>query len=609
MKNIISILLIVGAGLFSSSCADLDLPSDGRLDLKEVFSRYERTKSYLNTCYNYMPQVGFTYNGNSTPLASFCDEAHDASDHTNGPVAKWYKGLTSSSYNPLNDGYMDVWSHYFAGIRKCNTFLASIADPEIATYHFVEDEKNGWIAQVHVLRAFYYLQLVKRYGGVPLIHTPYELDHDFSKDKRASFEACADFIIADCDSALATKETEGSSIGFRWAINDNERGQMTRAMAYAIKSQVALYAASPLWNDGSGAYTWEKAAAITKEALDQCLNHGFELYSTPPDPKHAQNAYAYYFITRSDPSRSWDKETIYETTAWRSNVWRLAGVPITPGMEKAGACPSQELIDCYETTNGEPVLNPDKPYQDSDLLLPNYNPANKLYNPNDPYKNRDPRFYASVYYNEAVRYLDDPNGIKVETYAGGNCGISDDVKEVRHTRTGYYLRKYNNCRSGINVDADGLMRIYHLSELYLNFAEAAYHAYGPDAQVASSCGAGMLSAREAVNKTRTRAGMPALPVGLSKDAFEKRYRNERRVELAFEEHRFFDVRRWKILSETDRFVTGMQIAKENGTYTYTRFKLSERPTAADKYLRYPIDGKEVAKILKYTGDNWQNPGW
>ena len=129
-------------------------------------------------------------------------------------------------------------------------------------------------------------------------------------------------------------------------------------------------------------------------------------------------------------------------------------------------------------------------------------------------------------------------------------------------------------------------------------------------QVASKVGAEALSARDAVNKIRTRAGMPVLSAGMSKEAFEKRYRNERRVELAFEEHRFFDVRRWKILSETDNFVTGMKIVKEDdGTFTYNRIKLASRGTNTDKYLLYPIKQTEVAKMLKHTGTNWQNPGW
>ena len=588
MKNLINILVVTFT-LCCSSCADLDIASDGRVSLNDIFNRYERTSAYYSNCLGYMPQVGFTYENTNTPLASFCDEAHDANDNQDGPVSKWYKGYTTPEYNPLTASYMDPWSHYFEGIRRCNTFLLCINDPEMATYTFNEVEKNGWIAEVRVARAFYYLQLIKRYGGVPLIETPYETNHDFSIDKRASFEECADFIISECDKALATVESEGQSIGFRWQINDNERGKLTRAFACAVKSQTALYAASPLWNEnGSSKYTWEKTTEITKEALDLCLQHGFELYSQAPDPAIAQNAYAYYFITRSDPSR------------------KFAGTPITNGMEKAGAGPSQELIDSYEMIDGtQPILG----YSDAEHLRPILNTASS-YDPKNPYANRDPRFYESVYYNGAIRYLDQPNGDVVETYVGGNCGISDKVTDIRYTRTGYYMRKFNNFKSGIGQDADGLMRIFRLAELYLNFAEAAYQAVGPDGQVASKVGAEALSARDAVNKIRVRAGIPALSSGMSKDSFEKRYRNERRVELAFEEHRFFDVRRWKILNETDDFVTGMKIVKEeDGTFTYNRIKLASRGTNADKYLLYPIKQTEVAKMLKHTGANWQNPGW
>jgi hypothetical protein len=734
------------------------MPSDGRVTLNDIFSTYHRTRNYYNTCISSVPQVGFTYQDQTTPLASFCDEAQDASDGINGAVYDWYTGVTSSTYNPLTASYLDPWDHCFQAIRRCNTFLECMADPATATYNFNETEKNGWIAEVRVVRAFLYLQLIKRYGGVPLMDTPYEVDHDFIQDRRASFEEVADFILAECDAALATPESEGQAIGFRWSIDDTERGKIPRGFACAVKSQTALFAASPLWNTGNSKYTWEKAAAITKEALDQCLAHGYQLYNTSVAEDIAQNPYAWYFIQRSDPSRSSDRETIFETTSWRTNVWRNAGTPITEGMAKAGPCPSQELVDCYEMANGEmPVLG----YSDANRLQPVINPASG-YDPNHPYDNRDPRFYASIYYNDAPRSLTsgkvdktiyplaftsainniavtqngdeitlettggDPwihtttlgnpltsdakrvvsfeykseqaigdaeffycvaggpqggvesganipipaasewtrfefdltDGINrfgfgvndsggqppekhyfrfdvtgnagykitlrnfqvecftppapptpVETFVGGNCEISDRLTDVRYTRTGYYMRKFNNYRSNANVDADGLMKIFRLGELYLNFAEAAFQSAGPDGPV-TAAGGNPMSAREAVNTVRTRAGMPSLPAGLSKEEFEKRYRNERRVELAFEEHRFFDVRRWKILNETDGFVTGMRITKnEDGEYTYTRIKLAARPTNADKYLLYPVKQTEVSKMNAFTGANWQNPGW
>ncbi len=747
------IIFVLVSGLVA--CADLDIPSDGRMTLNDIFMDYYSTRNYFDKCHDYIPQVGFSYE--NTPLASFCDEAHDASDGGGGAVNDWYNSRTSSASNPLTTS-MEPWGHYFEGIRKCNTFLECINDPSIATANIDENEKNGWIGEVYVLRAFYYLQLIKRYGGIPLINAPYEIVYDFTKDSRATFEECVDFILADCDRALAIPESGVSTVGFRWNISDNERGQVTRAFAYAVKSQAALYAASPLWYSSGSKYTWEKVTEITKEALDVCLAHGFQLFNIAPDQGIAQNAYAYYFFNRSDPSRSVDKETIFETTSSRTNVWKWAGTPITEGMEKAGAGPSQELVDAYgmQATGEMPVLG----YSDENHLQPIINTGSG-YDPANPYEGRDPRFYASIYYNDSPRTLSssidkdlfplsftptvnnvsasegeegttltttggDPwiftttlnraltagtnqlitfeyksnysiadaefffcvaggpqGGVEtgqnisipeasewtrfeydlstaisswgfgvnasggqgpenhflrfdvgnstgyeitirnfriecftpppapapVETFVGGNCEISDRVSETKNTRTGYYLRKFNNSKSGVNVDQDGLMKIFRLGELYLNFAEAAYQFVGPDAVVASTVGGTAMSAREAVNTIRERADMPPLPLGLSKENFEVRYRNERQVELAFEEHRFFDVRRWKILNETDGFVTGMKITKDESGYTYTRIKLKDRGTNSDKYLMYPIDQSEVSKMDGYTGTSWQNPGW
>ena len=117
-----------------------------------------------------------------------------------------------------------------------------------------------------------------------------------------------------------------------------------------------------------------------------------------------------------------------------------------------------------------------------------------------------------------------------------------------------------------------------------------------------------MSAREAVDAVRARAGMPGFPSGLSKDDFEKKYRNERRVELAFEEHRYFDVRRWGILSDTDKQVTGMRIEKKDDGFVYTRIGF-DRSCWAPKYMLYPLEQTEVNKMAKYTGQNWQNPDW
>jgi hypothetical protein len=708
--------------------------------MDEAFNSYIRVRSYYESLV--IPGIGMGYD--NTPLASYCDEAQDASDGISSAVQNWYTDKTSATYNPLTASFAP-WSYYFEQIRRAGLFLQKIQDPNIITFDINEEEKQGWIATVRVLRAYYYLQIIKRYGGAPIFEEPYEFNHDFTNDKRATFEECADFILSECDKALTIPEPASMAIGFRWRVGNSERGAITRGFAYAIKSQTALYAASPLWFTSGSKYSWEKAEQITKEALDQCLMHGYELYNTPVDASIAQNPYTYYFIQRSDPDRSMDKETIYESST-QMNVWNQCGTPVTEGMTKAGACPSQELIDSYEMANG---IQPISGYTDADHLNPIINPSSG-YDPANPYLNRDPRFYGSVYYNMSPRTLggtsyniifnigwqnalssveiddyvkltttsladpyiiltvdpaadhhtatsvvfsfeyksnrtapqfrlifydtniggltgdaypalpaasewtkvevditqhfkgapvgfinfgiwpgvDDGGGTfeiniknqhlyvlkniqQVETFVNGNCGISNRTTDVRFTRTGYYLRKFNHNQSGSSGNNDGYMKIFRLGELYLNFAEAAYQAHGTDYSVPSAVSGGKnLSALEAVNAIRKRAGIVELVSGMTKDEFEKRYRNERRVELAFEEHRFFDVRRWKILNETDNFVTGMRITKNtDNSFTYNRIKLANRGTNTDKYLLYPIDQSEVLKMKEFTGISWQNPGW
>lgn len=585
-KYFILLLTIVATGFLNSCNEQLDLPNDGRITMSEVFNDLNRTRGYLNSCYNYCP----------APImdrSSFSDEAQDADDITPGSKSmSWYAGsLTSVSfvtYSP--DG--SPWGKLYEGIRKCNVFIESM---KTATVYASEEVKAGWVAQARTLRALYYLQLIKRYGGVPIFDKPVTIDYDFSKDKKASFSEVVKFILDDCDKALAVPATKD---GFPWLIYDNQFQIMTRAVAYAIKSQAVTYAASPLWSDGT--YTWAKATEINKEALAQCLANDYKLFDVAPASNIAQNSYALYFFTSSNDQRSVDKETIYQMGA-KMQVWKAAGLPSTPNMDKAGPCPTQDLVDSYEMANGEaPVTG----YSDANHLVPIINSASG-YDPANPYVGRDPRFYASIYYNGAVRYLDQPAGKKVETFIGGAEQLLQTSR--KNTRTGYYLRKFNNYKSNQSNDADGAIRLFRLAELYLNFAESAYQSDGPDAKITS--GSFSMSAKEAVNAVRARAGMPPFPTGMSKDAFEKKYRNERRIELAFEEHRFFDVRRWKILNQTDKFVTGMEITSSGTSLTYKRFKFTDRNCSSDQYLRYPIDQAEVDKVVGLTGQNWQNPGW
>ncbi|MEB3374970.1 RagB/SusD family nutrient uptake outer membrane protein [Bacteroides sp. CR5/BHMF/2] len=333
--------------------------------------------------------------------------------------------------------------------------------------------------------------------------------------------------------------------------------------------------------------------------MDDCLANDYELYKKQPNATAGYSPYDVYFYSRTDLPVVNDKETIMEVG--QMYMWSYAGLPATDGQTDAGACPSQELLDAYEVVNADmteayPLLNLENPYQDANHLQPNLNSAvQNLYNQAKPYENRDPRLKASIYYDGSKLNLE--TGTLVSTKTGGNCAL--DPSNARYTCTGYYTRKFSHYKSGRSGNLDGYFKEFRLAELYLNYAEAANEA--------STTGIVPNDAVDAVNTVRSRVGMPGIPYGLSCDQFRLRVRNERRVELAFEEHRFFDVRRWKILDQTDKVVTGM---KANADGSYSRFVVdSDRRAYSEKFLLYPIPGDEAIRLQNASGTNCQNPGW
>lgn len=607
MKKHIYLLFaaFVAGGL--SSCNDaLDLPDDGRISYESIWSDRNRTIGYLNTCYNYV-------SGPSFGVISYTDDAQDAYDYmANSGVTYWYSGLVSATSWPLGGS----WSNAFVGIRYCNVFIQALPN---ATAYAQEEEKKGWIAQAQALRAYYYLTLIREYGGVPLITEPYSYDHDFSSDRRAKVWEIVKQILQDTDDALAApgaEEMSYTSKGFRWVLGSNYANMMHRALAYAIRSEAIMLAVSPLHaNEEGNPYTWEDAARITKEALDQCLAHDYSLFTRLPVVQtDSKGAYDYYFFTPYDYDRTSDKETIYGVAG--ISVWNYYGLPTNSRQSSAGISPTQELIDSYETADGHPILKKTgdgKYYKDDSHLQPNFNEA-AGYDDQNPYENRDPRFYQSVYFNGAQRHWDDPDElVKIYDNAPRDSSCAIDKTTIRNTRTGYYMRKYDKHTSSYETPVTGYVRRFRLAELYLNFAEAANEAYGPTQQVEGYSGQASMSAVEAVNAVRTRADMPNVrdEYTTDRDVFRDRIWNERRVEFAFEPLRFYDIRRWKILDEAETVVTGMRATKNDsdGTFTYKRFVVSERKSNADTYLLFPLPTDEVNKMYKLTGTNWQNPGY
>lgn len=615
------ISFILPAALLAASCTEISDYPDGSIPYSEVFNSEKNTAGWLNNCY--LPMVNSTFGSahgtNKSFLDAATDNAHDVDDVQGGPMSQWNNGAVNISSNPLTG--LDKWEKYYDGIANCNILINNIAD----AYVLEEGNRARYRAEAYGLRAFYYLQLAKIYGGVPIIlDQKDDSDYDYSKVKPAIFSEVARQIISDCQEVL-----DCEFVDWRSGTSDTDLNRINKAIASAIMSEAALYAASPLNNDGT--FTWKEAAEICKKALDDCEKNGYKLYTQKPGEGGNEYLiswcpYDALFMKKPDSKGSNEQETILGIS--QCNVWQYNTAPILTGHVRAGSCPSQELIDCYETTDGkQPILG----YADADHLQPIINPEATLYDENNPYANRDPRLKGTIYFNGAPAHLQEnrPQPM-IYTGEGAKYGISSN--DILYTRTGYYLHKYFNIVSSRTANMDGYYRVFRLAELYLNYAEAANEASEngivPDAAV------------DAVNKVRSRVQMPGLAKGMSQDDFRTRVRNERRVELAFEDHRFFDVRRWKILDQTsvitgmrpvgetvmmvgfnskgdndwDRDEDGNLVPDEDGreyrtTTGYQRFSVAKHNATADKFLRIPVPGKEATALEQATGHKFQNEGW
>ena len=387
-------------------------------------------------------------------------------------------------------------------------------------------------------------------------------------------------IVKDCDEAIAEP-----TLPLR-LINEPERGRFTKAMAYVLKANALLLNASPLWNPENQKSKWEAASLAAKKALDDL---------TAGDKFKLSANYETYFFGQSDiNSNPTDKETIYEVKGFNERykfaqlLYLMHSIPEL-GASRAGDCPSQELVDAYDMRNGlQPILG----YVDEDHLQPIINSASG-YDENNPYVNRDPRFYYTVYYNNA------PFGAKIkgadfniQAYLGGTDGISP----LRtRTHTGYYLHKYKDPNVQTADAGSARFKVMRLAELYLNYAEAENEVNGPSASV-----------YEALRVVRARVGMPNVEAGLSQGDMQLRIRKERMVELAFEEHRMWDVRRWKIIDKTDKLTTGMEWTKlTDGSFKGKRIVSGKRNAWQEKYLLFPIPLSDISKLPMFK----QNPGW
>jgi len=599
MKTIVRICILVLLAV-SSSCSDvLDIAPDGRLTMDQVFQDPDLTAAYFSNCYNNIPKKSRRYFWFSNVPVALSDEAFDCDSQS---AKSAYQGSISASNNILDTeliGSMDArfWEKYWTQIRAINVFLKHL--PTAALHK--ETDRDRWKGEAFVLRAFFYLQLVKWYGQVPISTEEYPLTETYTKVKKAPFNELFDFIISDCDSALQSKYMP-------WRIVDEaEKLRMTKAIACAIKSQAALYKASKLYC-GDQNY-WKEAYDINQDCFNQLKQHGYELY-TKMQTSNYNCAYAEYFVQNGSFSTNpVDKETIWQSDFGEESMAYVWGTPLQ-GNYRCGTCPSQNLVDAYDMlATGKPIYHLDKPYLDDQGLQVNVDNTSG-YNASKPYSGRDPRMDATVLHDGSSIYLAGKK-VAVQTFTGGNCEMQSG--STRYSETGYYPFKgeYWNSGDGVAIQ-DGRWKYYRLGEIYLNYAEAAAEVGTPES---------IQKAMELVNTIRHRAGFdPSVDVSAPDKATAILIvRHERQVELAYEEHRYFDMRRWTSANEdltNEKFTVGMKITKKGLGRVYERFVINSKDGVTPTKLSYlakwhfwPISATEASTMESKTGDNWQNEGW
>lgn len=542
--------------VISVSCKKdfLDRQISTELTKDEVFSSYARTRDFLIGTYAYLPD-GFNRIDNA-----MLDAATDDAEFTwEGSAIQRYN---NGSWNPyINPD--DNWNTTYTAIRRTNLYLEQSGNVDLnmyklnpdataqQTYRNMTADLERWRYENRFLRAYFYFELVTRYGGVPLITKTLGLSDSLNLP-RNSYDECVQFIVAECDSAA---KYLGATVA------DNDLGRATKGAALALKSRMLLYYASDLNNKGHVKERWIAAAKAAKEVID--LN----VYQLEGD---------YRGLFRSTTS----KEIIFAHRYAAGNSFERANYPIGYDGGSSGTTPTQNLVDAYEMADGSAFnwSNPDHAQQ--------------------PYSNRDPRLAMTVILNNSQW-----KGRAVEAFTGGREGAGVD----RATKTGYYLKKYvdENLDLLLNKTSVHTWILFRLGEMYLNYAEAMNEAYGPD-QDPQGFG---LTAIQAVNKVRDRASvkMPLLQAGQWNTAtLRNKLRNERRVELAFEEHRYWDVRRWELgVTLFNSPVYGVKITRINATtFKYEKVEVEGRVFQPKMYW-YPVPQAEKMKSPALT----QTPGW
>jgi hypothetical protein len=570
MMNRIMFFAAVFAIAIMSACKKgsiLDQVQTTDLSEQSTFSDSARTMQFLSGIY---VDIGFSASpkrfGSSVGIYQIGDEAEGSLLAATAYNVIFQTGAVSALNIPT-----DAWDTTYHDIRRVNVFLSQL--PKTPLSAPLRSRVSG---EARFLRAWYYFILVKHYGGVPLVGDVVYTDDSNVPGKRATFDECVSYIESECDAAANLLPLTQTGLDY---------GRITKGACLALKSRLLLYAASPLYNANStlngllgyptyDATRWNKAA---QAALDVINLNQYSLVNLTTSPGYG---FQRVFVTRENPE--------YILAAMAASNRTLEAIWDPPSRGGSGsAYPYQELVDAFGTINGKPIT--------TDLVSPS-NPTG--YDATNPYVNRDPRLAWTILFNGGTRL----NTAKTVTAVNTYSGATQDGFPL--TKTGYYLRKMlddNTIASTTSSTTERCFPLIRYAEILLNYAEASNES--GDINTAYTQ---LETIRQRAGINPGSDGLYGLTLGLSQAAMRAVIQNERRVELAIEEHRYWDVRRWKIAENvSNQTLHGMQITQTGSTFTYQIVPIRTPVFVAPKWYYWPIPQKEVNKSL----DLVQNPGW
>ncbi|MES2276119.1 MAG: RagB/SusD family nutrient uptake outer membrane protein [Bacteroidota bacterium] len=531
----------------------LDKANLSSVTADDVWKDANLTRLFLDNIYASRP--GFD-NANPPIVDNIADECRIGA--STGNPFNIMQGVWTPSSN-----YFDYWA--YGDVRKANEFIKGIKEKSTLSQAL----KDQYTGEAKFLRALIYFDMIKRYGGVPIITEPQGRD-DSLFVRRNTVDESYSFLFKELDEAAALLPYKDKMA----------TGRATKGAAMALKARALLFYASPLYNTTNDKARWAAAAKAAQDVMNIPGAQGYSLYSDVRrimlDKSNSEVIFEVQYH-KPDKEHGWDAQA------------KPLSIAIGIGPKR---CPLQELVDAFPMANGKHIGQVGSGYTEA-----------------NPYVGRDLRFYATIVYNGS-EYC----GRTQYSYVGHQDGIGNSFC----TTTGYYQRKgvdetNKGYSSGKGSDQNWIE--IRLAEIMLSYAEAQNEAVGPDATVYS-----------AVNAIRRRAGItPDLGAGISQDSMRNLVKNERYIELCYEMKRYWDLRRWKVADNAKvlngRRYTGMKISLPTGVtlpvnittpvttpvaWKYERVVVDPKATVFQPYMYYmPIPSTERAKNPNLD----QNPGW